>query len=134
MESFLLSSTIVGVVAQRLVRRLCLHCKKEMKADPEIEEIISAELSIAKPITLAKPVGCDKCFNTGYSGRVGLFEILKVTSDVRSMILNKASDQAITKTISANGMKTLRMAGYQKVVDKITSYEEVLRATLTENI
>jgi type IV pilus assembly protein PilB len=133
-EPFLLSSTVIGVVAQRLIRRLCPHCKKEEKMAPEIEKIISAELSIKGPLSLAQPVGCEKCFSTGYSGRVGLFEILKVTPDIRQLILKKANEQEITKTLVSNGMKTLRMAGYKHVLDKVTSYEEVIRVTLTEDM
>jgi len=133
-ESFLLSSTVVGVIAQRLVRRLCPHCKIEAKASEEIHEIISKELSIQGPLTIAHPKGCDKCFNTGYSGRVGLFEILKVTQEIHNLILKKSSEQEITKMMVEKGMKTLRMAGYQKVIDRVTSYEEVLRVTLTEGV
>jgi len=133
-EPFLLSSTVIGVIAQRLVRRLCPHCKKEEKMSPEMEKIICAELSIQGPLSLARPVGCEKCFSTGYSGRVGLFEILKVTPEVRQLVLKKANEQEITKVLVANGMKTLRMAGYAKVVEKVTSYEEVIRVTLTEEV
>lgn len=133
-EPFLLSSTVVGVIAQRLVRRLCPHCKKEVKASPEIEQAFAREISIRKPLILAQPVGCEKCFHAGYSGRVGLFEILKVTREARELILKKANDHDITKTMVEKGMKTLRMAGYKKAIEKVTSYEEVLRVTLTEDM
>lgn len=133
-ESFLLSSTVIGVIAQRLVRRLCPHCKKEALASPEVEQIICRELKIKGPLTIAKHVGCNKCFGTGYSGRVGLFEILRVDPEVRKLILNKANEQEITKAMVERGMNTLRMAGYHKVLDKLTSYEEVVRITLTEDM
>ncbi len=134
-EPFLLSSTLIGVVAQRLIRRLCPYCKKESKASAEVEALIAAELSVKGPITVADPVGCEKCFHTGYAGRIGLFEILKVTPDLRHLILKKTDDQEITNSLVASGsMQTLRMAGYKKVIEKVTSYAEVMRVTLTENI
>ncbi len=133
-ESFLLSSTVVGVVAQRLVRKLCPHCKRQEDASEDIREIITRELSLTGPVRVAHPVGCEQCFHTGYSGRVGLFEILRVTPDIRALILKKASEKEITQALIAQGMKTLRMAGYQKVIEKVTSYEEVLRVTLTEDM
>jgi type IV pilus assembly protein PilB len=133
-EPFLLSSTVIGVVAQRLIRRLCPHCKKEVSPSAEVAALISTELHIEAPFMLCKPVGCDRCFQTGYSGRIGLFEILKVTQDLHPLILRKASDQEITKAMVAHGMRTLRQAGYKKAIEGLTSYEEVVRITLTEDI
>jgi type IV pilus assembly protein PilB len=133
-EPFLLSSTIIGAVAQRLVRRLCPHCKVEITAPSDIEKFIAKDLSKSGPFTIAIPKGCAKCHDTGYSGRVGLFEILKVNQKIRDLILNKANEQDINKCLVAQGMKTLRMAGFEKVLEKITSYEEVLRVTLTEDM
>jgi type II secretory ATPase GspE/PulE/Tfp pilus assembly ATPase PilB-like protein len=129
----LLSSTVVGALAQRLVRRLCPHCKKEVQAPADIEQVIRKELKKPGPFFIAQPAGCEKCFNTGYFGRIGLFEILQVNMDIRALILKKANEQEINKALAAGGLNTLRMAGFLKVLEKITSYEEVLRVTLTED-
>ncbi len=132
-EPFLLSSTVLGVIAQRLVRRLCAQCKTKVQAAPDVEANMLAELpQLSRPIFLSQAVGCEQCFQTGYSGRVGLFEILKVTPAVRNLIVARANEQDITKVLVEKGMHTLRMAGFKKVAEQATSYEEILRVTLTE--
>jgi len=131
-QPFLISSAVIGVIAQRLVRRLCPECKRAYEASPdEIQEFGSA-MGPDQKITLAEPVGCDHCFKTGFSGREGLFEVLTIDQDIRKLIVQHSNEQDIKQTAIRNGMKTLKMAGMRKAFKKLTTVQEVLGATLTE--
>jgi general secretion pathway protein E len=109
-EPFLLSSSLLGVVAQRLVRKLCPHCKKR-------EGQFWVE------------VGCDKCGNTGYQGRVGIYELLLTTDQIRAQIHNRASEADIRATAQQNGMRTMREDGQRWLADGLTTQAELLRVT-----
>ncbi len=109
-EPFLLSSSLLGVVAQRLVRKLCPHCKQyDGKSWHE--------------------VGCDKCGRTGYQGRVGVYELLLVSDEIRTQIYNQASEADIRATAQKNGMRTMREDGERWLKDGITTEAELLRVT-----
>ncbi len=127
---FLLRASLIGVIAQRLVRRLCPHCHTEYEASDDICH--SIEGSISPGATLASAGQCEKCFQTGFHGRVGLYEILQINDPIRELILESPNKEAITKLAVSQGMKTLRTAGYNKALAKLTTLEEVLSITGTE--
>ena len=125
-EPFLLSSSVVGILAQRLVRRLCPDCREEYVPDPaELEQVAPA----GKPSVLYRPVGCDHCNHTGYRGRTGIYELLAVDDTLRSMIHSRESEQRLRDYAAGNGMLNLREDGMRWVVSGDTSLEEVIRVT-----
>lgn len=126
-ESFLLSSTIVGMLAQRLIRLLCPYCKEENNA---VDASIRANLNISSSVTIYKAQGCDKCNHMGYKGRTGIYELLEVDDEVQRMIHNKVSEHEIENYAIKNlGMQTLRMDAMRFVMQGQTSIEEVLSIT-----
>ena len=128
-EPFLVSSSVVAIMAQRLVRTLCTSCKKEYTpAGSEIEEL-GIEQSRLYGHTIYLAVGCDKCMQTGYRGRTGIYELLLINDDVRSLILQNVNSQLIKNKTIEIGMTTLRADGAKKVLEGITSIEEVARVT-----
>ncbi len=124
-EPFLLSSTLIGVVAQRLVRRLCPHCKEEIKLDSEVRTLYK----IKKEAVIYKPKGCRSCFNQGYKGRVALGEYLHLDPEIRKLVYESAGEHTIKQYARSKGMRTLREDGILKVEKGITSLEEVLKVT-----
>ncbi len=132
LEPFLVTATIEGIVAQRLVRKICLNCKTEYT--PSEEQLMELELRpddvIGKRFYYGK--GCSACNNTGYKGRFGLYEIMTLDDDMRDMIIQHASTQVLRVEARKRGLKPLRQCGLMAVFDGITSIEEVSRETLTE--
>lgn len=129
MEPFLLSSALNAVVAQRLVRTLCTECREEYRPDANMINMAGLPLDKCKNIPFFRPKGCDNCFHTGYKGRVAIMEIMVMDQYIKSLIL-KTSDSNVIKTHAIKrGMKSLRIDGLKKLVEGITSIEEVLRVT-----
>ncbi len=131
-ESYLLSSSLLGVMAQRLVRRICPECKTDYQMSAELFEQMVNILGVEKektPGTVWRGKGCPHCANTGYSGRTGIFELLEVDDQVRRLILQGADSTTISKVAQEAGMRTLRQDGLKKVLDGVTTPEEVLRVT-----
>ena len=110
-EPFLLSSSLLGVIAQRLVRKLCSHCKRQ-DSDGSWH-----------------PVGCDQCSHTGYHGRVGVYELLTTTEQIRAQIHQSASEAEIRNVAKADGMLTMREDGERWIAQGVTSQEELMRVT-----
>lgn len=134
-EPFLITSAVIGVVAQRLIRKLCPYCKTEYQAPEEMKTEIGGYLSSpAEPLILARPQGCSKCNDIGYNGRTGIYEILVMNDAVRDLTLKKAGEPEISKAAISGGMRTLRGSGIKKAVDKITSLEEVMRTVFIDQI
>lgn len=131
LETYLITATVNLIIGQRLVRMICGNCKEEYKlSDAEINSLkeiknISQKLLTAK--TLHRGKGCDECVNSGYRGRIGIYEILEITEDVRNAMLEKKSANDIKKLAVASGMKTMVEDGFRKVSEGITTIEEVLR-------
>ncbi len=126
-EPFLLAPSLRLVVAQRLIRKLCPECKQAYH--PTAEEIKGLK---AKPKLLYKSKGCDKCNNTGYRGRTGIYEILPVNEQIRELISKNATDTTLKQTVRQMGIRSLMEDGMLKVAEGITSMEEVLKATYGE--
>jgi type II secretory ATPase GspE/PulE/Tfp pilus assembly ATPase PilB-like protein len=126
-EPFLVTASLIGILAQRLVRILCPHCRKEYIPS---EELIR-ELNLAEPgkYKFYKETGCPRCSQSGYSGRTGIFELLIPDDEIRELIIQKKSVSAVREKAIAGGLKTLRLAGWEKVCNGITSISELLRVT-----
>lgn len=127
-EPYLLVSAVIGVVAQRLVRRICEACKVPYKVDSSVLKDLDMPLK-EKELTVYKGKGCSECHQTGYKGRIGIFEFLVMSDRIREQVLEKASSLELGKTAQSEGMQTLREDGLQKVLSGITTLEEVLRVT-----
>jgi type IV pilus assembly protein PilB len=123
-EPFLVSSAVDCIVAQRLVRMLCTHCKRPQKVSAEV--LAEHDLAGAEPL---EPVGCSRCAGSGYRGRLGLYEVMRVSEAVRALILERASVDAMVAVALEEGMLRLRDDGLQKVRDGLTSIAEVERMT-----
>jgi type IV pilus assembly protein PilB len=132
-EPFLIADSVVLVVAQRLVRRLCPECCARHNLTPEALMDIGFSSEEAAEVKVYKPAGCNKCHNTGYKGRVGLFEVMQVTDDIRDLILSRAQSKEIKKKAIERGMTTLRRSGLTKIMGGVTSVEEVLRETIKDS-
>jgi len=129
-EPFLVASSLSGVVAQRLVRLLCPDCK--VPYAPTAVDARSVGLPSPPAAPFYRPGGCEKCLQTGYLGRVALFEILPADESIRSMILTRADADGIRTLAVSRGMRTILAAGAEKVAAGVTSVEEVLRVTQEE--
>ena len=129
---YLLNSTILGVMAQRLVRTLCKHCKEKIPfeegraGDLSWEEFV-APWKAKRPTHIYRPVGCLECRNTGYSGRVGLYEILLLSPEIRRLVTAEADLARIREVAYKEGMKPLRISGAMKVAMGLTTLDEVLK-------
>ncbi|MDP8215229.1 MAG: type II secretion system ATPase GspE [Candidatus Euphemobacter frigidus] len=128
-EPYLVSSSVVGIMAQRLVRMICPHCRESYHPGEESLREIGLSPDDISEGKLYRGKGCDKCFQSGYMGRSGIFEILLVDEDIRRMILERTNTGEIKKVALKKGMLTLRMDGARKVVEGITTIEEVIRVT-----
>jgi len=128
-ENYLVSSTLVAVLAQRLVRRICPYCKEPV----EIAISLRDKLGLRQK-TLYKGRGCRECSGTGYRGRIGVFELLEIDDDIRQLILKKSSSSEIMTTAKTKGMRTLQEDGLEKALAGITSLEEVVRVTQMEGL
>lgn len=130
MEDYLLTSTVIGIQAQRLVRTLCGACKTPYEALPEvIDEFDLMRFARMAPVTLYRPVGCPACAGTGFNGRVSIMEVMPMTDAIRSLVMRHATSGEIQKAAVAGGMQTMYDNGLRKVVSGVTTIEEVLRVT-----
>lgn len=131
-EDYLLSSSLVGILAQRLVRVICPHCKESYRMSKE--DPISKELGMADDETLVlyRGAGCAKCSSTGYLGRTGIYELLLVDEELRTLILGRSDAGRMKKVAIAKGTRVLRESGWEKVRNGITTVAEVLRVTMEE--
>jgi type IV pilus assembly protein PilB len=127
-EPFLITSSLLGVLAQRLIRCICPHCREEYTASEEVMNKIYAG-NKNKSSSYFRGKGCPKCFNSGFKGRTGIFELLMPDDEIRNLMLSKASSEEVRHKAQQNGMKTLRDDGLKKLKDGITTPEEVLRVT-----
>jgi general secretion pathway protein E len=128
-EPFLISSSVLAVAAQRLIRVLCDDCKKPYKPSKIYLESIGVSTNHFKKDHIYKAVGCDKCIGTGYRGRLGIFEIMRLTEKLKSLILGTYDSNQIKNEARREKMLSLRQDGIQKVMNGVTTIEEVLRVT-----
>jgi general secretion pathway protein E len=129
-EDYLVTSTVNGVAAQRLVRRLCEHCRRPRRALPELVERTGlAPLAGGREVTLHEPVGCPACNGTGYHGRIAILEVLTMSDAIRRLVLGRAEAREIQRAAVEEGMRTMYQDGLLKALDGTTTLEEVLRVT-----
>jgi type IV pilus assembly protein PilB len=129
-EPFLVASSVNLICAQRLVRRVCSNCKEDHPHAPQALVEAGFTPDEAQQVVPKKGKGCEKCNNTGYKGRVGLYEVMEVTEDLRELILVGASGLELKRKAVEEGMITLRRSGLHKVIDGVTTIEEVARETV----
>src|SRR5215218_4250272 len=129
-EPFLVASSLNLICAQRLVRRICANCKEPNPMTPEALMTAGYNEDDANGVTPMKGKGCEKCNNTGYKGRVGLYEVMEITEELRELILVGASALELRRKAVDEGMLTLRASGLRKVKDGVTTIEEIVRETV----
>ena len=128
-EPFLISSSVIGVLAQRLVRKICVKCKRDIPLTPEIEGIFHKNGIDSNKVILYKGEGCSYCMGTGYMGRIGIFELMIISETIGDLITNNVSTGKLRKAAIDEGMKILKLDGLNKVLEGITTIDEVLRVS-----
>ena len=144
-DKYLISPSVSLAISQRLVRRLCDTCKEKIEPAKEIADLIAREIAQAsltvqkrasialgpkgKDVAVFQTKGCKECSGAGFSGRIGIFEALKMTSELQEIVLRDPSEANIKKEAKRQGMITMRQDGILKVLDGVTTIEEVLRET-----
>jgi len=132
LPTFLITATLEGILAQRLVRRICLDCRTEFtpSTDLLIELNLSPDEAAGQKFHYGR--GCPRCNNTGYRGRTGIFELLLMNEDLRDLVMSDASTDDIRASARRSGMSTLRDAGLQMIFDGVTTIDEIVRETAME--
>ena len=139
-EPFLVSSTVNVIIAQRLIRKICDMCKTSIDVTYDElkknfpEDLMKKYFGAKAKIRIYNGAGCKICHNTGYLGRVGLFEVLEVTKDIRKLIMLKADSDVIIKQAKSEGMTMMLEDGMIKISQGLTTVSEVLRVTKVESI
>jgi general secretion pathway protein E len=128
-EPFLINATLVGVIAQRLVRRICPNCMESVVLEQDELKSLGIGLEQEGQIELKRGKGCVQCRKTGYKGRVGIFEMFTITEQVRKLIGKQTTVEDITKVARQEGMSTLRENAIRTMLKGVTTYSEVLRVT-----
>jgi len=128
-EPFLVASAVSCVLAQRLARRLCEHCKTPVVLDGEAVRANGYECA-ADHVQVFEPAGCTRCGGSGYKGRIGLYEVMPVTDEIRALAVKRASADAIAEAGRRAGMRELRQEGLEKVLAGLTSFAELARVTV----
>ncbi len=131
-EPFLISSAIILILAQRLIRKICMECREPIKVHPQLLIDLGVSPDEVKTFPVYKGKGCSICNNTGYKGRVGLYEVMAIKEEIKELILSRASTSEVKKEAMRLGMKTLRQSGIFKIRDGLTTIEEVLRSTMDD--
>ncbi|MFH0762413.1 MAG: ATPase, T2SS/T4P/T4SS family [Candidatus Omnitrophota bacterium] len=128
-EPYLINSSVVCIVSQRLVRQVCTHCRESYSFKKDLIQKLKIGLDKLKDLEFYRGKGCSSCFNTGYAGRTCIAEVLMLSTSIRNLILNRAQEHAIKELARKEGMRTLREEGIEAALKGITSLEEVLRVT-----
>ncbi len=129
-EGYLVTSTVIGIVAQRLVRRLCPHCRESTEVLADLaSELQLPEPENGEPVKLYRAAGCEQCKGSGYKGRTAILELLPMTDEIRSLVLRQAGAHEFQQAARASGMRTMYEDGLDKALAGVTSLEEVLRVT-----
>jgi type II secretion system protein E len=133
-EPFLISSSIEGLLAQRLVRLFCPDCKQPYQPEPEVLKRVNITNDDPATLTILKPRGCEKCRYTGFRGRTAIYEIAQITEEFRRLVVDRAPANVLKRHAIEVGMRPLRRDGWEKIKDGKTSIDEVLRVTLEDEI
>ncbi len=130
-EPFLIASSIIGILAQRLGRRICPNCKEPYKPPIEALHRVGFNVEDMENVVFYRGRGCEQCRHTGYKGRQGIYEMMLINEEIQDLTVKRAPLSEIRAAALANGMKTLKMDGFQKVLEGITTVEEVMRVVFT---
>ncbi len=128
-EPFLTASATIGIVAQRLVRKLCEQCKKPYQPNSIALKELNLKNEIVKDVVLYRGEGCSACRNTGYKGRLGIYEVMTINQEIQELALSHSASAQIKRAAFRNGMRSLRQDGLAKALKGVTSLEEVIRVT-----
>jgi type IV pilus assembly protein PilB len=131
-EPFLISSSVILILAQRLIRKICTECREPIKPHAQLLIDLGVPPDEVKSFTVYKGKGCTICNNTGYKGRLGLYEVMTMKEEIKELVLARASASEIKKEAIRLGMKTLRQSGISKIKNGVTTIEEVLRSTMED--
>ena len=130
LADYLLTSTVNGIMAQRLVRRLCPHCRQSYPATPElIEELNLRRYAPEGPVFLYQPIGCDECESIGYKGRLIIMEFMVMTDKIRKLVMSHVDSNVLLEAVLEDGMESMYEDGFHKALSGVTSIEEILRVT-----
>ena len=127
--TFLISSSVILTCAQRLMRRICSHCKEPVTYPAKMYQDLNIDPSMFDGVTLHRGRGCDRCKNTGYSGRLAIIEAMTVTDEIRRLIISRSSAREMGKVALGQGMRTLRMIALDRVREGASTLEQVLVLT-----
>ncbi len=129
-EGYLVTSTVIGIVAQRLVRQLCPCCRESYEVLPEMaQELQLPDLENGEPVKFYRAVGCEQCKGSGYKGRTAILEMLPMTDEIKALVLRHAEPRELRAAAKNSGMRSMYEDGLDKAMAGITSLEEVLRVT-----
>jgi len=128
-EPFLITSSVLAIIAQRLVRTICPYCKQPATLSPDVMKELRITKADMARAAISAGKGCEKCLDTGYMGRLGVFEIMPVTEKLKGVILTTSDANAVKKVAVSEGMRTLRLEGADKVIRGVSTPEEILRVT-----
>ncbi len=130
-EPFLISASVIAVIAQRLSRRICTNCKEPYTPPLEALNSIGYTAKDDREVTFYRGRGCEQCMHTGYKGRIGIYELFLMNEELQDLIVRRAPLSEIKQAAIANGMKTLKQDGFEKVMEGITTFEEIMRVVFT---
>jgi len=130
-EPFLIAASVIGVLAQRLGRRICPNCKEPYKPPADALHRVGFSVEDMESVVFYRGRGCDQCRHSGYRGRTGLFELMMLNEEIADLIVKRAPLSEVRAAALANGMKALKMDGFQKVIEGMTTVEEVMRVIFT---
>jgi type IV pilus assembly protein PilB len=133
-EPFLIASSVIGILAQRLGRRICANCKEPYRPPMDALKRIGFPLDNVEEQVFYRGRGCDQCRHTGYRGRMGIFEMMLMNEEIQDLVVRRSPLSEIKNAALANGMKTLKMDGFEKVVQGTTTVEEVMRVVFTAGV
>jgi type II secretory ATPase GspE/PulE/Tfp pilus assembly ATPase PilB-like protein len=133
-EPFLVASSVEGIVAQRLVRTMCSSCRAPAAPDPKLMATFGVDQEELMKARLHKPVGCEQCRYTGFRGRTAIYEIARMTEGLRRLVVQNQPASALRKVALAQGMRTIRRDGWEKVKAGLTTPDEVIRVTMEEDL
>ncbi|UCH34230.1 MAG: Flp pilus assembly complex ATPase component TadA [Armatimonadota bacterium] len=131
-EPFLISASVAAVLAQRLARKICPNCKEQYRPPMEALTRVGFRVADAEDVVFYRGRGCEQCMHTGYYGRTGIFEMMLMNEEIQDLVVKRAPLSEVVEAAIANGMKTLRQDGFEKVVEGITTIEEVMRVVFTQ--
>jgi general secretion pathway protein E len=129
LPAYLIASTVIGIMAQRLLRKVCRHCERAYQLLPEEAAAVGLASDAGKPLMVKYGEGCVHCRGTGYLGRTGIYEVMEVNEKIRPLITEKADAEFIKRTAMADGMMPLREGAVRKMLAGETTFDEVIRVT-----